>query len=227
MAYTLESATFGDEISNRDITDSMRDRIKNSTSAIDIPVDSSLIPMFESTEKISLNRPERDDIKDIAEKQCGSSNDMRCIDSTVAKLEASALEEKRRLGQSSANAIKGRRLTVKLTDPDGMQRTFVVPDGQAFKLPAGQKVKASEDDSGYEFPTLGDTAMQALKIVGTIIATFAYVFSVVATYRTLIQAGYKYLGYAATAAAVFFPYSGFFIMLAFFAVTTYMKKPAQ
>ena len=227
MAYVLESATFGDEISNRDITKSMADRIKNSTNGVDIPVDSSLIPMFETTEKVSLDRSQRDDIKDIAEKQCGSANDMRCIDSTVAKLEAAALEEKRRLGQSSASAIKGRRLTVKLTDPSGMQRTFVVPDGQTFKLPAGQKIKESSEEPAFEFPTIGDTMTQVLKVGGTIILTFGYVFSVVATYRTFIQAGYRYPGYAATAASVFFPYSGFFIMLAFFAVTTYMKKPAQ
>jgi hypothetical protein len=229
MAY-VKSATFGDEISNRDITKSFQKRFKEIGETGHIPVDSSLIPMFETTEKVSLTGPEREDIKDTAEKQCGSSNDMRCIDSTIAKLENSALEEKRRLGQSSASAIKGRRLTVKIGEEDGTERTYVVPDGQEFKLKElgeGVKIKASEDDPGYEFPTLGDTAMQALKIVGTIIATFGYVFSVVATYRTLIQAGYKYLGYAATAAAVFFPYSGFFIMLAFFAVTTYMKKPAQ
>lgn len=228
MAYTLESATFGDEISNRDITKSFGQRMKNSTNGVEIPVNSSLIPMFETTEKVSLNQMERDDIKDTAEKQCGSSNDMRCIDSTVAKLEAAALEEKRRLGQSSANAIKGRRLTVKVTDPQGMQRTFVVPDGQTFKLEPGQKVKATEEEGmGFELPALSDTLLQVLKIGGTILATFGYVFSVVATYRTFIQAGYTYGGYAATAAAVFFPYSGFFIMLAFFAITTAMKKPAQ
>jgi len=225
MAY-IESATFGDEITNRDITDSFRKKFGDGTNDVDIPVDSSLIPMFETTQKVSLTRPELDDIKDIAEKQCGSSNDMRCIDSVTAKLQAAAIEDKRRLGQSSANAVKGRRLTVKIQD-DGEMRTFVVPDGQNFKMPGGQGVKGSEDQADYSLPTLSDTAMQALKIVGTIVLTFGYVFSIAATYRTFIQAGYTYVGYAATAAAAFFPYSGFLIMVAFFAVTTAMKKTGE
>ena len=101
---------------------------------------------------------------------------------------------------------------------NGKKKTITIPDGNKFPVPEG-----ASKSSSFQLPSFSGTAVEATKITVTILATFTYVFSIIATYRTFIEAGYTRLGYAATAAAIFIPYSGILSMLAFFAITTYMK----
>ena len=226
MAY-IQSAYLGDEKSSQNITKVLNERI--SDNKIDVTVNSGLMPMFEVTDKVELSQNDEDEIAQEAEKQCGSANDNECITATKARLRRSKLEEKELQQQSSAYLIKGRRLTVNYIDEKGKKRTAIVPEGQQFKLenlkPLKQPVAPGQKPQ-FETPSLvpsfGSTVLEFTKIGTIIVSVFLYAFSVVATYKTFIQSGYKWGGYAATAASVFFPYSGYVIMLVFFAVKEYI-----
>jgi hypothetical protein len=225
MAY-IQSAFLGDERSAQDVTKSLNNKI--SGGKIETVANSSLIPMFEVGGKTTLTSDEEAEIQQEAEKQCGNANDANCLNAMESRLRQSKLEDKQREQQSSAFLVKGRRLTVNYVDDKGQRRTAIVPEGQEFKL---DNVKELKDPKSPfpEFkpesylPTLSGTTLEFLKVTGIILGVFFYAFSIIATYRTFIQAGFTWIGYAATAAAVFLPYSGYVIMLIFFAVKEYIR----
>ena len=229
MAY-IKSATLGDERATQDVTKSLNDKINGGK--IQVVADSSLIPMFEVGGKVSLSSDEEAEIKQEAEKQCGSANDSNCMDVTESKLRQSKMEEKKQQQQSSAFLVKGRRLTVTYVDETGKERTVVVPEGQEFKLEnlAKRDAKSMENpfakpqfESDWKLPTFTGTTLEILKVTGIILGVFFYAFSIIATYKTFIQSGFTWIGYAATASAVFIPYSGYVLMLIFFAVKEYIR----
>lgn len=231
MAY-IQSAYLGDERSSQNITSSLNDRV--SGNKIDVIVNSGLVPMFEVSDKVTLSADDEDQITQEAEKQCGSANDNQCIAATRARLQRSKLEEKELERQSSAYLIKGRRLTVNFVDSTGRRRTTIVPEGQQFKMEnlkslkepvsVGQRPKFESESI---MPSFGGTVLEFMKITTIILSVFLYAFSIIATYKTFIQAGYKWPGYAATAASVMFPYSGYAIMLVFFAVKEYIALKSK
>lgn len=230
MAY-IKSAYLGDERSSQNVTESLSKKIEGGK--LNAVANSSLIPMFETDAKIVLSDGDEEEIKAEADKQCGAGNDTQCLDATQAKLRRSKLEDKEREKQSSAYLVKGRRLTVTYVDKNGQERTIIVPEGQEIALDGLREVADPKKPIApgqkpvlkptWEFPTLTGTALEVVKITAIILGVFFYVFSVIATYRTLIQAGFTWVGYAGTAAAVFFPYSGYLIMLVFFAGKEYMS----
>lgn len=227
MAY-IESAYLGDERSSQNVTESVLKKVQGGK--INTVADSSLLPMFEVGAKVVLSNEDEANINSEAEKQCGSANDSQCLDSTKAKLRQSRLEEKEREKQSSAYLVKGRRLVVNYVDDKGQRRTVVVPEGQELSLEGIREIKEPvkpgqppEFKPSWSLPTFTGTTLEILKIVTIILGVFFYVFSILATYRTFIEAGFKWIGYTATAVSVFFPYSGYVIMLLFFAVKEYMS----
>jgi hypothetical protein len=229
MAY-IQSAYLGDERAAQDVTKSINDKIEGGK--IDVVANSSLIPMFEFGGEVKLSSSEESDVKQEAEKQCGSANDANCIAVTEAKLRQSKLEEKHREQQSSAFLVKGRRLTVNYVDDKGQRKTIVVPEGQEFKLEGLKQVKDTksiipEFEVESLLPSFSGTVLEGVKVTAIILGVFFYAFSIIATYKTFIQAGFTRIGYAATAAAVFIPYSGYVIMLLFFAVKEYMSIKAR
>lgn len=219
MASRILSATYGDETSNRDITDSLLGRVSNKKLAVD--VNSGLIPIVTTASKVELSSAEQAEMKQEAEKQCGNANDTGCIQNTIQRLSQAKLEDKRLATNDPSNLVKGRRLTVKYVDAEGKTQTAVVPEGQKLELDnvRGKETKPME----FKMPAGSDVVWQFTKIFGTIGLTFLYVFGVAATWKVFRQAGYVYVAYAATAAAVFFPYSGYFIMMIFFAVVAYQQ----
>lgn len=229
MAY-IKSASLGDERAMQDVTKSLNDKIDGGK--IQVVADSSLIPMFEVGGKVSLSSDEEAEIKQEAERQCGSANDSNCMDVTESKLRQSKMEEKKQQQQSSAFLVKGRRLTVTYVDESGKEKTVIVPEGQEFKLEnLSKRDKKSIDnpiakpqfESDWKLPTFTGTTLEILKVTGIILGVFFYAFSIIATYKTFIQAGFTWIGYVATASAVFIPYSGYVIMLIFFAVKEYIR----
>lgn len=219
MQSRILSATYGDETSNRDITDSLLGRVSDKKLAVD--VNSGLIPLVTTSSKIELSSVEQAEIKQAAEKECGNANDTGCVQNTSQRLSQAKLEDKRLATNDPSNLVKGRRLTVKYIDAQGKTQTTIVPEGQAFKLDnvKGKDVQTKE----FKMPSGMDIVWQFTKVFGTIGMTFLYVFGIAATWKVFRQAGYVYPAYAATAAAVFFPYSGYFIMLVFFAVVAYQQ----
>jgi hypothetical protein len=214
MAQILD-ARLGDEKSFQNITKSLQARLQ-SEGKIDTVVDSSLLPMFEVNPTIELTPQEDAEIKRKAQEQCDGGADTECMNYTTNNLRQSKLKEKEQQQKSDAYLVKGRRLYVKVRDASGI-REFVIPEGQRVQLGGGNgpRITPLPGQSSSRI-TFSDTLLQVVTALGIILATFAYVFSVVTTYRTFIQAGYVYLGYAATAASVLMPYSGFMIMLIFF-----------
>lgn len=217
MSFEIVSAYYGDSQGRKNVTKSVKQAVQRGDS--EIVASNSLIPFLEATENIELTQEEMDEAERQAEKQCGNANDSNCIRARSEEFQRKRLKEKEFESQSTANAIKGRRLEIEVLE-NGKKKTITVPDGNKYPIPETAKESMSFQ---FSLPSLSGTALEGLKIGATILATFVYVFSIIATYRTFIEGGYTTIGYAATAAAIFIPYSGFALMLAFFAITTYMK----
>lgn len=215
MSFQIVSAYYGDSQGRKNVTNSVKEKVNNGEK--EIVASNSIIPFLETSETIELTQQEIDDAQREAEKQCGNANDTNCIRSRSEEFQKKRLKEKEFESQSSANIIKGRRLELEVIE-NGVKKTITVPDGNKFPVPQGAR-----ESTGFQLPSFTGTTLEALKIGSIILATFTYVFSIIATYRTFIEAGYTRIGYVATVAAIFLPYSGFLLMLAFFTITTYMK----
>lgn len=225
----------GDERAQRDITSSfVKDHIRDGN--VDVISNSALIPMFETTPITKLSDQDDKEVDDNALKACGgNAGDQRCIESNKQTLRQARLAEKQREAQSTVNQIKGRRLTVSYQDEDGETRTVVVPDGQKFTLngikqdpkiaPAGAKLP--EVSLSGMLPSPSAVMLQIGGIVGTILMTFLYVFSIAATYKTLVTDYSRTLAIGGTTVAVFFPYSGYFIMLGYFVIREVFKYQTE
>lgn len=131
MTTRIDSAYFGDDISFRNITESLRKKI--SGGKLDVTANDKLLPTFEAAPETTLSTTDEKDVQEAAVKNCGES-DQKCLEVTKAKLRQEKLYEKERTNMSSANVVKGRRLTVIVVDPNGRRRTLVVPDGQQLTL---------------------------------------------------------------------------------------------
>ena len=225
----------GDERAQRDITSSfVKDHIRDGN--VDVISNSALIPMFETTPVTTLSQEDDKEVGDNALKACGgNASDNRCIESNTQTLRQARLAEKQKEAQSTVNQIKGRRLTVSYQDADGETHTVVVPDGQKFTLdgikqdpkvaPAGAKLPEVEISS--MLPSSSAVMLQIGGIVGTILMTFLYVFSIAATYKTLVTDYSRTLAIGGTTVAVFFPYSGYFIMLGYFVIREVFKYQTE
>ena len=131
---------------------------------------------------------------------CGSASDQKCIDFQKNQLESNLLQEKVATAQSSANVVTGRRLTLTYTDSaTGAQKTVAIPDGQAVKFGEAPTMK---------MPTISGSALSVLSVVGGIVGTTLYIFSIAITYRMLVMSGHLITAYILTAIAIVIPYSG-------------------
>lgn len=221
MAY-IQSAFYGDEKSNKKVTDILRDKVVGTT--IDLTVNDQLIPAFEVAEKVTLDDKEDKKIKDDAAKACGGA-DKACIDRTVERMRQDALAAKQ--GEVDAAAIKGKRLTINYINESGQPVRKVIPEGQKFKM---DNIMIDDPQKGALKVPPPSYFKSQVSIIGTfaIYAVF-YVFSVAATYvlfrRTEPGA---MLAVPATIIAVFVPFSGYFMILFYFgffaAVDTYVGK---
>jgi hypothetical protein len=224
----ITSAFLGDEISAQNVTKSLQNKVSDNGS-IDVEVNSRLIPFIGRSEKITLTDSEKQDIQKQATELCGGGFSTECIENRKAQLQQSKLEEKENQTNSSANLVKGRRLTVNYIDEIGEKRSLVIPEGQRFQLGMPDtelsSVQVELPSKPFKMPGLGGTALELFKILSVIVLTFLFAASVALTYKTTLLSGYtRYVAYALTAAAVFIPYSGFFISLLVAAVAAYMES---
>lgn len=229
----ISSAYLGDERSAVKVTDSLTQKLLSSYDN-SVDVDSKLIPIVQVEGSTALTDDQVREAQERAELDCEGATDNSCVEIKTQEYLRKMIKEKLNSVQSSANLVKGRRMVVTL-NVDGEDRTYVIPEGQKFKLdesvigdrklidPYGIAGGAGvgEISAGDVFGELG---VQLLKALGVIAATAVYVFSVVATYKVFIQAGYTIVAYIATASAVFIPYSGIFITLGFFALKEFIQN---
>lgn len=179
MAY-IQSAYFGDETSQRNITEVIRDKI--SGGKIDVVANSSLLPMFEVGGNITLTKEDEKDIKDAAIRACGgNANDTQCIEAKTQDLQRQRLEEKEQETKSSANTVKGRRLTVKVVDEKGRTRTIVVPDGQYFRL---DKIQGTQGGQ-VKLPDGNKTWRYVVFLLGIVVYYFVQTYGAAGAYKTL------------------------------------------
>jgi len=225
MPVTVVSAYYGDERSRTDVLPSLKDKLQPDGS-LAVSVDSGLLPMIQVGGKISLTDDEVAESKEKAINVCGNANDVTCIELKSQELQRQRLQEKENETQSAANIIKGSRLTATLRDDEtGEETTVEVPAGQEFTIGKQEKTEPLKIDTSilanFKFSSLVSQIFQSL---GVIAATFLWAFSVIITYKTFIQYGFTYLGYAATAAAVLIPYSGFVWTLIFSATREWLRN---
>jgi hypothetical protein len=229
MSLTIKQATWGDEKSATDITQSIQKMVKDG-SYLDVTAGSGLVPYVSLTPNIAnLTDDDMKDIKDQAIKNCqGNANDTACINQQKATLEAALLQTKVAQQNSSANIINGRRLTIDFIDQNGNEQAVMVPDGQQFTagtkggVPVSSGVKTTSSNAG------GSSVLSflgtGLGYVVTILLTILWAFSVVVTYRVLVLAGHITVAYVLTALAIFIPYSGLITTPVAMAIFYYLEN---
>jgi hypothetical protein len=238
MPVTIQSAYFGDEVSSRNVTDSINSRIKGGQT--EIPVNSSIIPLLQVGGAITLTDDEKKTIQKQAEEECRGGADQNCVTNMKQTLTRQRLQAKETENvASTANIVKGRRLTVKVKDEKGAISEFVIPEGQAFNAgdmaasAKGIPVKKTapvplQEKPSFQLPSLSGTLLKVVTIGGAMIATFVYVFGIMLTYRTFLDADYtKVMIIAFTALAAFVPGSGYLIVFLYNFVPEYFPKVEQ
>jgi hypothetical protein len=221
MAY-IESAYYGDERSQRNATKVLRDKVLGTT--IDVDVNEQLIPPFEVADKVSISSQEEKKIREAAAAACGGV-DQDCIRRKEAELRQAALDAKQQQANSSATAIKGRRLTVTVIE-NGQRKRIVIPDGQQFKM---DNVSINDPKKGpLQVPPMEYFQNQFKLLGGIVLWTTVYVFSIAVTYTLFMQNTPVFVAVPATAISVFIPYSGYVMVFLYFMfngfVDTYVGK---
>ena len=220
MAF-IESAFYGDEKSQRNATKVLSDKVLGAT--LDLDVNEQLIPPFEVAEKVEITTAEEKRIREQAASRCGGV-DQECIRTTEATLRQNALTAKQAQANSSATAIKGRRLTVNIIDENNKRRRIVIPDGQKFKL---DNVSLNDPKKGpFQVPS-AESIQNRFKLLGSLVlSTLVYVFSVAATYTLFMRKTGPLVTAPLVAISVFIPYSGYVLIFLYFmfisAVDTYV-----
>ena len=222
---TILSAEFGDERSTTNVLSTLQSAYK-SAGKLDVPVNSSLLPMIvKSEDAVVLSDQEVRDAKDKAISACGGAADNTCVEKKSQEFQYSRMKEKQLEQDSGANIIKGRRLRVRYRDENGKIMNAEIPEGQHFKL--GEK----PENKGFtisksSFPNISLTSAgwEAIKITTIVISTFLYAFSVLITYRSFNEEGYRWQTWVATVLSVIFPYSGFLIILGFFGIRAWIQN---
>ena len=211
----IKNATFGDETSTTDVTKTLMQQL-DEYGYVDVTADQTLIPIINwgGPKATKLTRAEQQEAQEKAVDECGGAQNKSCIEVRKQQKMQLMLKEKENKSVAADKVVKGRRLTVTYVDEAGREQTMIVPDGNQFKV--GSPAKKGEINPFGPFAVLNALA----KIGLTLVVVLGWVYSVTATYRTFLQAGYRWIGYAATAGAIFVPYSGFFIMFVFFLITS-------
>lgn len=227
MALTVKSATYGDDTSTTNVTDVISGKLKNGK--INLRVEDSIVPTFGSgDEVVSLDNDEKADIKEQAIKECKTANDVQCVQAVSNRISQAKLDEKM-LNQQRAGAITGNKLTVTFVDEKGREITRVIPKGQTLSIgepaaaakPAGPSIGSQ---IGGAIATATKSSAAILGTIGSVLFTVAWVFSVGATWKTFMEAGFVKQGYIFTAIAVIFPLSGLIVTPLYFGLLKYYTK---
>lgn len=207
----ITKATFGDEFDSTDVLGSLSSK-QTKEGDIDVRVDSSLIPVVDrlsGAQTTTLSNDDKQEIKDTVAQMCGP-NDQVCMEVRTQELAQAKLKQKEAVKTSStAEVIKGRRLTVEYVDANGTKRTAVIPEGQQFqtgglgKEPAGSTAIETK-------PSIASQIFSSWwGLLGTTLLTFAYAGSIIVTWMTFVKYGSKVFAAGMVAIAVIIPYSGF------------------
>ena len=223
----LESAYYGDEKAFANITQSLVNKIVGGV--LDVTASSDLKPTFEAAPETRLDVRDEKRIREEAVSACGGEADQACLERTRIKLSEERLREKEN-EDLSKSVIKGDRLTLNVID-NGRRRKLVTPAGQKLRLEnlAGGSAKSAQ--GGSLIPKMDDVQKYTLEIVTIVVATFFWVFSVVAVYTIFMRQYestgkdyYRIVAYGAAAFSLLVPGSGYVIILLAFAIPAFINE---
>jgi hypothetical protein len=206
----IKSAKFGDEYDTTDVSKSLADKVKDG--AIDIYVDSGIIPFVDKASGVNRTRltdDEAREIKDTVAEMCGPT-DQVCIEIKKQELAEAKLKQKEATKTTStAQVIKGRKLTVTYTDDSGRTRTAIIPEGQQFQVGDLGKLKPTPEPVDTTPSAASQVFSSVWGVLGTTVLVFLYAASIIVTWMTFVKYGSKLVAGGMVAVAVFIPYSGF------------------
>jgi hypothetical protein len=215
----IESAYLGDEKDMRNVTDVVLGKITGTT--IKVPVDDKLIPPFAVTKKTSITTAEEKRIKNAAKEACGGP-DQACIAIKEAELTQQSLLAKTTLANSSANLVRGRRLTVTVVDDANVRRRVVVPDGHEFELSGLTPRDPRKPNTAM--PPLSFFKDQLIVFGVATVSTFVWVFGVVATLALFGRLGWGYGAWALALVALLVPGSGYVMIIGYFLIQSFVRN---
>jgi len=221
----LESAYYGDEKAFANITDSLAKKIVGGV--LDVTADAQLRPAFEAAPETKLDSRDQTRIREDAVAGCGGEADQACLERIKIKLSEERLREKENENLSKS-VIKGDRLTLNVID-NGKRRKIVTPAGQKLKL---ENIVGSKNAQAITDIVNGDSIQKyTLMLVGVIISTFFWEFSVVAVYTIFMRQYdvtgkdyFRIIAYAASGFALLVPGSGYVIILLAFGIPAFVKE---
>ena len=223
----IESAYYGNEKSFANITKSIAGKITAGT--LDVTASSELKPMFESAPVTKLEAKDEKEIRELAVKACGGEADQACLERTTLKLSEERLREKENENLVKG-VIKGDRLTLNIMD-NGTPRKLVTPSGQKLRLENVLGGRASESQVGL--PSGDKFQEYAISIATVIVASFVWVFNIVAPYAVFMRQyeknplqndQFRIAAYASAAIAAVFPGAGYVIILVYFGFSAFINE---
>lgn len=223
--YTIDGAYMGDERSRVNVTDAVKKQITDE--GLDVTAGSALLPAIQVEGEIFLTDQDLQTAKEQAEEACGGGSDAICNQIKTEEFKRRILEEKERQMVSSANIVKGRKMTINLTDNQGRKSVVEVPEGQKYKL-SREELGIQPGESYFKVDeAIKETVFNVLTILAYMILAGVYAFSVLITYRAFLQTGILWQTILGTAIAVLFPFSGFFLVFGWFGLKELVKKLAE
>lgn len=206
----IKSAKFGDEFDTTDVSKTLADKVKDG--AIDIYVDSGIIPFVDKATGVKTTKLTDDDkreIKDTVAEMCGPT-DQVCMTIKQQELMDARLKQKEATKTTSTTqVIKGRKLTVTYTDASGATRTAIIPEGQQFQVGDLGKRNPTPEPVDTRPSAASQIFSSVWGVVGTTVLTFLYASSIIITWMTFIKYGSKLVAAGMVAVSVFIPFSGF------------------
>lgn len=222
----LESAYYGDEKSFANITKSLAGKIVGGV--LDVTASSDLKPTFEAAPETTLNSSDEQLIRDKAVKACGGEADQVCMEKTRLKLAEERLREKE-MEDLSKSVFKGDRLTINILD-NGKRRKLITPAGQKLKL---ENLLGDTKTEVASLVTTDKFQQYAISLTTVLVATFFWVFGIVAPYAVFMREygknpvendPFRIAAYVTAGISVIFPGAGYFFILAYYGFRAFLDE---
>lgn len=231
MAVVIQRATYGNGTTNTDVTAALARRIA-SDRAVNIPVNSGLIPFFSMGDSVTLTEGDLKLARQQAEESCGGPQNSICVAKKFEDVKSTMIDEKRDQSNRIDNLVRGNRLEATVRVGNQVKK-IAVPEGQiitedslAGRPPKGTPpidIKATTSSVSLS-SLLGQAAGFLTGWVATVVGVFLYAISVVLTWVSFNTDGYPILKYGMTAVSALIPLSGFFIVPTFFGLRAFAER---